>query len=180
MMRRRAFLASTVGLLAAPLAAEAQPPLKKVPRIGLLISETVTGQARRIEALRAGLRDRGYVEGQTIAIEVRAAEGGYERLSSLAAELVRLRVDVIVAFGIKALVAAKTADFTAIADDIAQALGDLPQQVVTGLVAHRVVDVLEPVEVEHHQGAAAFGGLVGAKDTVETSAHAVPVREAGE
>jgi len=112
MMRRRAFLASTVGLLAAPLAAEAQPPLKKVPRIGLLISETVTGQARRIEALRAGLRDRGYVEGQTIAIEVRAAEGGYERLSSLAAELVRLRVDVIVAFGIKALVAAKTATTT--------------------------------------------------------------------
>jgi ABC-type uncharacterized transport system substrate-binding protein len=107
---RLAVVALTI--LAAPLASFAQPPPGKAPRIGLLISETVTGQASRIEALRAGLRDRGYVEGQTIAIEVRSAEGEYERLPGLAAELARLRVDVIVAFGIKALVAAKAATTT--------------------------------------------------------------------
>jgi putative ABC transport system substrate-binding protein len=111
-VERREFIVGTLSLLAAPLASFAQPPPGKAPRIGLLISETLAGTASRIEALRAGLRDRGYVEGLTLAIEVRSAEGRYERLPGLAAELARLRVDVIVAFGIKALVAAKGATTT--------------------------------------------------------------------
>jgi ABC-type uncharacterized transport system substrate-binding protein len=110
--RRRILLALLAGALAAPLASFAQQPQGKVPRIGFLIAETLSGQASRVEALRAGLRDRGYVEGQTIVIEVRSAEGNYDRLPELAAELTRLEVDVLVAFGIKAVVAAKQATTT--------------------------------------------------------------------
>ncbi len=81
-------------------------------RVGILLSESVQMQASRLQALREGLLERGYVEGRTIAIEVRAADGAYERLPALAAELVRLEVGVIVAFGIKALVAASQATRT--------------------------------------------------------------------
>ncbi len=98
-------------LLVSPLAV-AQQHSRKVPRIGFLISETLSGQASRVETLRAGLRDHGYVEGQTIAIEIRSADGNYDRLPELAAELTRLKVDVLVAFGIKAVVAAKRATTT--------------------------------------------------------------------
>jgi len=78
-------------------------------RVGMLVSETLAGQARRIDALRAGLVERGYVEGRNIVVEVRAAESDYERLPRLAAELAAAPVDVIVAFGIKALAAASRA-----------------------------------------------------------------------
>ncbi len=102
----------TLGILrappTAPLASFAQQPQGKVPWIGFL-AETLSGQARRIEALRAGLRDRGYVEGKNIVIEFRSAEGNYDRLPELAAELARLKVDVLVAFGSKAVLAAKRA-----------------------------------------------------------------------
>jgi putative ABC transport system substrate-binding protein len=110
--RRRVVFALLAGALAAPLASFAQQPQEKVPRIGFLIAETLSGQASRVEALRAGLRDRGYVEGKNIAIEFRLAEGNYDRLPELAAELARLKVDVLVTFGIKALVAAKGATTT--------------------------------------------------------------------
>jgi putative tryptophan/tyrosine transport system substrate-binding protein len=110
MINRRHVLMLCFGALAAPLASLALEPQGKIPRIGFLISET--GQASRIEALRAGLRDRGYVEGKNIAIELRSAEGNYDRLPDLAAELTRLRVDVLVAFGIKALAAASGATTT--------------------------------------------------------------------
>jgi putative ABC transport system substrate-binding protein len=105
-------LALLAGALVAPLAAIAQQPQGTVPRIGFLISETLSGQASRLEALRAGLRDLGYVEGKSIVIEVRSADGKYDRLPELAADLVRLEVDVLVAFGIKAVVAAKHATRT--------------------------------------------------------------------
>lgn len=105
-------MALLAGALAAPLASFAQQPQEKVPRIGFLIAETLSGQASRVEALRAGLRERGYVEGKNIAIEFRLAEGNYDRLPELAAELARLKVDVLVTFGIKALVAAKGATTT--------------------------------------------------------------------
>ena len=113
-MKKRLTLvaALALALFAAPLASFAQQPQGKVPRIGFLISETLSGQASRVEALRAGLRDRGYVEGKNIAIEFRSAEGKYDRLPALAAELTRLTVDVVVAFGIKAVVAAKNATTT--------------------------------------------------------------------
>jgi putative ABC transport system substrate-binding protein len=111
-MKRRHFFLGSVALLAAPLAVLAQQG--KIPRIGFLISETLSGQANRnrIEALRAGLRELGYVEGKNIVIEFRSADGNYERLSELAAELVRLKVDVLVAFGSKAVLAAKGATAT--------------------------------------------------------------------
>ena len=95
-MDRRTFIASTVGgVLSAPLAAQAQQA-GKVYRVGFLWeSPAVFPDA--IEAIRRGLRDLGYVEGRTIAIEYRWAEGNPERMRELAGELVRLKVDVIVA-----------------------------------------------------------------------------------
>ena len=91
MARRRFALALGVTALATPLISLAQQQ-PKVARIGLLIPEIPSVEATRVEALRAGLRDLGYVEGKNIAIELRSAEGNYERLSELAADLVRLKV----------------------------------------------------------------------------------------
>jgi len=101
MMERRAFLSTlAIGLLAAPLAAEAQSA-GKVWRIGILsgYSPTSPEAARVWEGFLQGLRELGYVEGKNILIEGRYSEGRHERLPALAAELVRLKVDVIVAGG---------------------------------------------------------------------------------
>jgi putative tryptophan/tyrosine transport system substrate-binding protein len=111
MIDRRQMLALGIGALAAQVA-RAQDAVARIPRIGFLISETLADQASRIDALRAGLREFGYVDGRTIAIVSRSAEGNYDRLPELAAELVGLKVDVLVAFGIKALVAASNATTT--------------------------------------------------------------------
>jgi len=112
MTNRRAAITLWISALATPLATWAQPQQNTMPRVGFLISETLALQATRIEALRAGLRERGYVEGKNIAVEVRSAEGHYDRLPGLAAELARLKVNVLVAFGIKALAAARGATTT--------------------------------------------------------------------
>src|SRR5215470_13056594 len=97
-VKRRTFMAMMAGgLLAAPLAAEAQQAAK-VARIGLLSLNLVPNRHLG-EAFRQGLRDLGYVEGRNVAIEYRDAEGKLERLPALAAELVALKVDVIVAPG---------------------------------------------------------------------------------
>jgi putative tryptophan/tyrosine transport system substrate-binding protein len=93
---RRSFVAGSIALLAAPITAEAQQA-RKMSRIGVLAVGIPTSYTARYEAFRQGLRELGYVEGQTIAIEYRYAEGKVERLPNLAAELVRLNVDVIVA-----------------------------------------------------------------------------------
>ncbi len=87
-----------VVLLALAVIAEAQQP-KKVARIGFLGASSASVLAARIEAFRQGLRDLGYVEGKNIVIEWRSAEGKLDRLPALAAELVRLKVDVIVTTG---------------------------------------------------------------------------------
>ncbi len=111
MMERRTFLVMiSGGCLAAPLAAEGQQPAK-VPRIGLLLggSPSVGISSERIEAFRQGLRELGYVEGKNLAIEYRWAEGKPERFPDFAAELVRLKVDVIVAHTTPAALAAKNA-----------------------------------------------------------------------
>ena len=79
------------------LPAEAQQP-KKVPRIGYLSARPATESARS-EAIRQALREHGYIEGQNIATEYRYAKGKLDRLPELAAELVRLKVDVIVVAG---------------------------------------------------------------------------------
>jgi putative ABC transport system substrate-binding protein len=85
-------------ILAAIHPANAQQP-KKVPRIGLLSSSDPASESARIEAIRLALRERGYIEGQNIAIEYRYVEKKQERFFELAAELVRLKVDIIVTAG---------------------------------------------------------------------------------
>jgi putative ABC transport system substrate-binding protein len=113
MKRRRtdAILSFALAVAAAPLAADAQQQAK-VARIGVLGQPTASTYATRIEAFRQGLRELGYVEGQNIAIEYRWAEGRYERLPGLAAELVHLRVDVIVTHGTPGTRAAQQATTT--------------------------------------------------------------------
>lgn len=88
--------------------AQAQQP-KKVPRIGYLSVLSPSSDVPRIEAFRQGLRELGYVEGQSVSIEARYAQGKLERLPDLARELVRLNVDVIVAGGSTAIRATKNA-----------------------------------------------------------------------
>jgi putative ABC transport system substrate-binding protein len=85
-------------LLAVAVMANAQQP-KRVPRIGFLVGSTPSAAAARIEAFREGLRQLGDVEGKNIVIEYRYAEGSNDRLPALAAELVRLKVDIVVSGG---------------------------------------------------------------------------------
>src|SRR5882724_9035526 len=100
-----------VVLLALGVIAEAQPP-KKVPRIGYLGAASPSASSERIEAFRQGLRELGYVEGKNIVIEYRYPEGKPDRLPALAAELVRLKVDVIITSGPSVTRAAKEATVT--------------------------------------------------------------------
>jgi putative ABC transport system substrate-binding protein len=93
----------TIGVVA-----EAQQPTK-IPRIGYLAPASLSALAARTEAFRQGLRELGYVEGKNVIIEWRSAEGKLDRLSALAAELVRLKVDVIVTTGPTATRPAKEA-----------------------------------------------------------------------
>jgi ABC-type uncharacterized transport system substrate-binding protein len=91
------FLVTTLFLTIVDLAQAQQP--KKVPRIGYIMSADPATESTRTEGFRAALRELGYIEGQNVAIEYRYAEGKLDRFSELAAELVRLKVDVIVAGG---------------------------------------------------------------------------------
>jgi ABC transporter substrate binding protein len=102
------FLLASLVLVSVRLA-EAQQP-KKIPRIGFLCAPSPVTVSARIEAFRPGLRELGYIEGQNVVVEYRYAEGKLDRLPDLAAELVRLPVDVIVAAGgMQAVRAAKNA-----------------------------------------------------------------------
>jgi putative tryptophan/tyrosine transport system substrate-binding protein len=101
----------TLSLLVAPRTAEAQQPTK-VYQIGRLSPGSPTEPDPHLEAFRQGLRELGYVEGQSLIIEYRYAEGGDDRLADLAAELVRLQVDVIVTWGSVAIRAAQHATRT--------------------------------------------------------------------
>ena len=124
-MERRTFMALVSGgLLAAPLAAQ---QAAKVARIGYL-ANNLASSPRRPEAFRQGLRDLGYVEGHNVVIEYRDAEGKLERLPALAAELIALQVDVILAGGTPQALAAKHASrtlpivFAAAADPVTDGL----------------------------------------------------------
>src|SRR5262249_34111197 len=130
-MDRRAFLASVVGVLAAPLAAEAQQAAK-VYRLGLLGGSPPNspGGRRAWEGFFQGMRELGHVEGQNILVEGRWDGGHTERLPALAAELVRLNVDVIVAGTAPAPEAAQRATST-----IPIVMGTHVDPVGSGLVA---------------------------------------------
>src|SRR5206468_2393469 len=121
-----------LSLILVPLAAEAQPPTK-IARIGYLTTADVATATHHLrEAFLKGLRDLGYVEGRNLVIEYRSAGGKVERLPALAAELVALKVDVIVATATPQTLAVKQATktipivFTALADPVTSGL-------VTGL-----------------------------------------------
>jgi len=128
-MNRNLLWLLTVVLIAYVHPAVAQQP-QKIPRIGFLAGVYPATILARTEALRQGLRERGYVEGKNIAIEWRYAEGKPDRLPALAAELVRLKVDVIVTGGGPATRSAKEATSTI---PIVMAQADDP--VGSGLVA---------------------------------------------
>lgn len=97
-----------LGALVAALSASAQPA-GKVYRIGLLLGGDPPPRSLLVEGFRQGLREQGYVEGKNIVIEMRATEGRAERLPQLAAELVALRPDVLVASTTPGALAAKNA-----------------------------------------------------------------------
>jgi ABC-type uncharacterized transport system substrate-binding protein len=124
-IRRREFITLLGGAAAWPLAARAQQPTK-IARIGFM--RAAGPNEKEFDAFRSGLRALGYVEGQNIVIEQRYATGAYDRLGELAAELVRLKTDVIVVDGPPAAKAAKaaTADipivFTLAVDPVADGL----------------------------------------------------------
>ena len=107
-MRRRDFITGIAAAAAWPLAARAQRP-GKLPTIGYLGSGTAATQGQWTAALMSRLRDLGWIEGRTIAIEYRWAEGRSERFADIAAELVQHKVDVIVTTGGTAVLAAKQA-----------------------------------------------------------------------
>jgi ABC-type uncharacterized transport system substrate-binding protein len=111
MTRKIFYVALGALLLALCRPVEAQQPTK-IPRIGYLGFGSPSTIPTRIEAFRQGLRELGYVEGKNIFIEWRSAEGNADRLPSLAAELVRLKVDIIVTNGLYSTRAAKAATVT--------------------------------------------------------------------
>ena len=101
-----------LAVLAAPVAAEAQPATKAVPRIGFLGNLDAKNQARNLAAFQEGLRDLGWIEGQTVMVDYRWAEGNADRLPGLVAELVQLNVNVMVVAGPPATRAAQRATST--------------------------------------------------------------------
>ena len=134
MITRRTFIATLAGgLLAAPLAGEAQQAAR-VPRIGILVpgapSPPGAPPLPAFEAFRQGLRDLGYVEGQSIVLETRWEEGKVDRYPELVRDLLRLRVEIILAGTTPAAVAAKQA--TRVVPIVMAAISD---PVRTGLVA---------------------------------------------
>ena len=111
MMNKIFGLALYALLFAHSFPAAAQQP-QRVPRIGFLEPSGSATASPRLQSFRQGLHELGYVEGKTIAIEYRSAEGKPDQLAELAAELVRLKVDIIFALGSPAIAAAKNATQT--------------------------------------------------------------------
>src|SRR5262245_18441670 len=130
-MKRREFIAFFGGAVAAwPLAARAQQT--KSARIGILGLASAPAVAPYANAVRAGLRDIGYIEGKNLIIECRFGEGNYDRLPNLAAQLVHLNVDVLVTFAAPGTQAAKSAPST-----IPIVMAVTADAVGTGLIASR-------------------------------------------
>jgi putative tryptophan/tyrosine transport system substrate-binding protein len=108
-MNRREFITLLGGAAAWPLAASAEQTAEKLPTIGFLGESTPVAQSERTAAFVQRLRELGWIEGRTVAIEYRWAEGRSERFAEIATELVRLKVDVIVTSSTPAVIAAKQA-----------------------------------------------------------------------
>jgi ABC-type uncharacterized transport system substrate-binding protein len=106
-MKRRKLIAFLGGAICWPVGTRAQQ--HEVPVIGFLGALTASGRESQIAAFHQGLREAGYIEGRDLAVEARWAEGHFERLPTMAADLVQRRVAVIVAFTTPAGVAAKAA-----------------------------------------------------------------------
>jgi putative tryptophan/tyrosine transport system substrate-binding protein len=108
-VKRREFITLLGGAAAAwPFAARAQQP-GKLPTVGLLVGTTLLVESPRVAAFVQRLRELGWIEGRTVAIEIRYADGRTERLVEIAAEFVRLKVDVIFTQGTASVIAAKQA-----------------------------------------------------------------------
>jgi putative ABC transport system substrate-binding protein len=125
-MRRRAFITLLGGAAAVwPFAASAQQPVGNAPRIGLLWPGAGVPASPRMESFRRGLREQGYVDGRNVVIELRYAQVGPQQLPDLAADLVRMNVDIIWTAGDLATKVAQQATATipivAIADDMLEA-----------------------------------------------------------
>src|SRR5215831_8251329 len=129
-MRRRDLIAAVGGAVAWPLAARAQQPTPRVPRVGWLVTGSPTSYRFSLAAFRDGLKALGYIEGQNIKIDYRWAEGNVDRLPELADELVQQKVDIIVSGGAVGAKAAKSA--TSLIPIVAAGVADLVQ---LGLVA---------------------------------------------
>jgi putative tryptophan/tyrosine transport system substrate-binding protein len=130
-MNQRIFaltLCATLFALCTSTGAQQQP--KKIPRLGFLFNTFPADFVSRIDVFRESLRELGYVEGKTILFEFRYAEGNFDRLPDLAAELVRLNVDIIFVSGGRPTAAAKKA--TATIPTVVASAGDLLR---AGLVA---------------------------------------------
>src|SRR5262249_17896864 len=132
-LRRREFITLLGGAAAWPLAARAQQASSTVRRIGLLLpgNARTTAVRGQLEAFRQGLKEYGWVEGQNIIVEYSFAEGREDALPAIAAELARLRLDVIVAESTAAIQAAKTLTQT-----IPSVMATSADPVGTGLVAN--------------------------------------------
>lgn len=131
MIERRRFIGVfTAGLLAAPAVIFAQQQSAKVARIGFLGANSARSWSSRVEAFQSSLRDLGYIEGSTSVIEFRWADEQYDRLPALAAELVRLKVDILVTYGTPGTLAAKHATTT-----IPIVMVHSGDAIITGLVA---------------------------------------------
>src|SRR5947207_10121594 len=123
-MRRRAFISLLGGAAAWPLQARAQE--QTMPVIGFLVAGTPLSHGQWVAAFVQRLRELGWIEGRTIAIEYRWAEGRTERFDEIAAEFVRRKVDVIVTSATAAIVAAKQA--TSVIPIVFAAAGDRPMR----------------------------------------------------
>ena len=111
-MRRREFIAFVGGAIGYPVGVRAQQQTGKLPRIGYLRLTSPSDRPPLLDTFRQALRELRWVEGQNIVIDYRFAEGRLDRLPDLAAELVRLKVDIIVSAGTQGVTAAKNATET--------------------------------------------------------------------